>query len=197
MTLPSLLVLLSAALLATRAEASQGAIYWVPSLPTAGTKDHTPDFTLRGMGAEAMYRVRPQIDLGISFRIVYFRNEQENQTYTPSSSTAITGRLFRSTESFPVLFHGRYLFPEDGGFSPFVGLGIGPAYVQKDLSIGTFVYNAFGWQFMLAPELGFSYAPPASRYGAYFNLRYDAGFGTDAVSAVSYLSFALGIQSRL
>lgn len=166
---------------------------YIVSFPTASTSDFVDgNVSFRGLGIEWDWRTgSSDLHLGLSLRWLYFRDVQDQGTFTVDNTTA-TGRLYRAVDSFPVAFHLKYPFGSLGGkVLPYVGLGVGATYSIRDLELGVISRNDIRWSFLLAPEAGmhFNFSPNSSR-SLVFGVRYDAGFGTNAVSN---LSLALGI----
>ncbi len=173
------------------------ALSYIISVPTAGTADFVDNsVSFRGLGIEWNSPMGSDLYWGLSLRWLYFRDIVERGTFTVGNATA-TGRLYRSVDSIPIAFHLKYPFASDTSrFIPFLGFGAGATYATRQLEIGTLSNNEFGWQALVIPEAGavFRWSSTSSSLG-YFNVRYDAGLGSDAVEAISNLSFALGIAS--
>lgn len=167
------------------------------SFPTAGTAnflDNSASFV--GFGGDWNEEIKSTpLYWGFSLRWLYFRNVDDKGTFTTGTTTA-TGRLYRSVDSFPIALTLKYTVPSgEGRFLPYIGLGAGTIYGMRELAIGALSQNEYGWQFLLAPEAGAVYKV-SSMNSALFSVRYDAGFGSDAIAAISNVSLSIGVGSN-
>jgi hypothetical protein len=184
---------------ATEQKLSRFSLSYIVSFPTASTADFLSNaISYRGLGVEwnAPIASTP-LYWGLSLRWLYFRHNEDQESIT-SGNTTVTGRIYRSVDSFPIALHLKYPFltKSNSRFLPFIGLGIGSTYGRKELDVGAFSQNQYGWQFLMAPEVGTQIK--FSKHGeanGFFNVRYDAGFGSDAIGAISNLSLAIGVAS--
>jgi len=170
---------------------------YVVSFPTAATRDFMGStVSFRGLGFEWTSAIgESDLHWGLSLRWLYFKDVVENGSFTQGATTA-TGRLFRAVDSFPIAVHVKYPLASFGRVVTFVGLGAGTTYGARELQIGALSQNEYGWQFLLAPEVGALFTPAGNKaVGIYFNARYDGGFGTSVIGAITNLSLALGIGS--
>jgi opacity protein-like surface antigen len=174
---------------------------YIFSFPTASTADFVSNsVSYRGLGVEWDSPIgATRFHLGISFRWIYFRNVDDHGTYVVDNTTA-TGRLYRSIEAFPLVLHLKYpfLIAPNSRFFPFAGIGVGSTYGRKELDIGALSRNQYGWQFVMTPEAGVLYKlSKNNEMAAILDLRYDAGFGSDAIGGISHFSVALGIGASI
>ncbi|MFL5813584.1 MAG: hypothetical protein ACJ763_08405 [Bdellovibrionia bacterium] len=179
---------------------SHFSLSYIVSFPTASTADFLGNaVSYRGLGIE--WNAPTGLDdlyWGFSLRWLYFRHDEDNESIT-SGNTTVTGRIYRSVDSFPISLNLKYPFKVSSSsrVQPFIGLGVGTTYGRRELNVGAYSQNQYGWQFLMAPEAGTEVK--FSRTGetrGFFNVRYDAGFGSDAISAISNLSLAIGIASN-
>ncbi len=174
---------------------------YVVSFPTASTANFLDNsVSYRGLGLEWDSPLGlDNLYWGLSLRWLYLRHNEDQGSLTVGNTTA-TGKIYRSIDSFPLAVHLKYpiMAASSSKILPFIGLGIGTIYGRRELDIGALTQDEFGWQFLMAPEVGTLYKfSPNSPLHAFFNVRYDAGFGSDAINAISNLSLALGIGSNL
>jgi hypothetical protein len=173
---------------------------YIFSVPTGSTSDFLDgSLSYRGLGLEwDLPLANTDFTWGISLRWQYFRNVVEQETVSVGNATA-TGRSYSSVDTFPVAVHVKYPFASsDSTLVPFIGIGAGSIYGIREFSIGTISSKEIGWQFLLTPEVGLVYRPNLGRDPqVFFNVRYDHGFGTDAISGITDLAFALGIGTSL
>lgn len=169
---------------------------YVISFPTADSNDFSSNTSFRGIGFEALWMSTPNLGLGFSVRWIYFYEKIDSQTSTIGNVT-VTGRQLRATDAIPMLLHGKWFFgdskSEEGrNLEPYFGLGVGSIYGRRELEVGILADNHYGWQFALAPEVGIQLSSWGRGTGVRLGLRYDAGFGSDAIPGISYLSLNIG-----
>jgi hypothetical protein len=183
----------------TEQKLARFSLSYIVSFPTASTADFLSNaVSYRGLGVEwdAPIHSTP-LYWGLSLRWLYFRHNEDQESVT-SGNTTVTGRIYRSVDSFPIALHLKYpiLAAADSRILPFIGLGIGTIYGRKELDVGAYSQNQYGWQFLMAPEVGAQInLSKHNEVDGFFNVRYDAGFGSDAIGAISNLSLAIGIAS--
>ncbi len=183
----------------THQELAPFSLSYIISAPTGSTTEFLRGaVSYRGLGFEWDWRAGVKdLTMGVSLRWLYFRHVEDQGSLTSGNSTA-TGRIYSSLDSIPVAFHLKYPFASlSNTVLPYIGLGAGGLYGMRQLAIGTISQDQFGWQFFMAPEVGAQFKfPGESHVKANVGLRYDAGFGSDAIHSISYLSLAIGIAAN-
>lgn len=198
-----LIALATAATVSTLAEPAQAAgasksdttISYVLSVPTAGTHDFLSNVSFLGLGIEGGNYLTDNFNLGVSLRWVRYSQNNGRQTVTTDNG-AITGEQQKAINMFPLMAKARYETSQEGTV-PYIALGVGALYGQRYNNVGSFSSNQYGWQFGLAPEIGLFQDKLLGQTGAAVAVRYDAGFGTDAMPAYSALSFSIGLREGL
>lgn len=168
-----------------------GALNYIISSPLSGTRDFTDDVSFLGFGIESFRRTTDNFGVGFSFSWVHMGDEQDG-TFTVDNA-AITGRKATAIDVFPFLAMGRFLPKPRGTVNPYLGAGIGPMYESRQLQVGAFGSDDYGWQLALAGEAGVAIARGGDPGGFNLSVRYVAGVGSDSIPATSYISVNIGI----
>lgn len=170
-----------------------GAVHYLISLPTAGTDDFIDNISFRGGSLEWLNFGERRAGVGLSFRWIYFYEENDNESYT-SGNVTLTGRQTRSIDVLPLFVEGRYRIPFAGKLAPYVGLAAGGIYGQRRHQVGAYgLDEETGWQFGFAGEAGLECCSFGEWNNVGIGLRYDAGLGTDDLDAISFFSLKLGL----
>ena len=76
--------------------------------------------------------------------------------------------------------------------NPFIGLGVGTLYTDRDTDMGIYRYSQDAWSFAFTPQVGFYYS--VNRYnGISFSAKYNLGLAAgDLETTQSYLSLNVG-----
>ena len=83
-----------------------------------------------------------------------------------------------------------YVFTPEKDFQPYLGLGLGTMYSERNTTMGIWSVEENPWQFALKPEIGMMYK---FAYSSAFKLgvKYYSGFGGD-LGTLSYLTVSAG-----
>jgi outer membrane protein W len=91
---------------------------------------------------------------------------------------------------------GRYLFSNQGKFTPFIGTGIGTAYVEQRTDIGSVPFESSAWHLTLAPEVG-SIVEVGYRTNLFINARFTNAFKAKDMDNLAMAGINLGITYSL
>jgi hypothetical protein len=167
---------------------------YIFSVPTAGTRDFTSNPSFLGFGVESYNKTAEQFGVGVSMSWLYF-SEEKDGTFQIDTAT-VSGKRFTSVDAFPILVMGRYVPTAKQQITPYIGGGLGPMFGMRRGSIGVFGLDSTGWQLAFAGEGGVVFfQQDGGNYGLKLGVRYVGGLGSDAIPAISYLSFSIGMAS--
>lgn len=83
-----------------------------------------------------------------------------------------------------------YYFKPDAVTNPFIGLGIGTLYANRDVNMGMFTMEDDTWQFALRPEIGTRIT--TMNVDLILAAKYMMGFESDNLEATNYFSINVG-----
>lgn len=170
---------------------SYSAVTYNMGLPTGDTKDFASPYSWRGMGLEFRKMNSPNTSIGFSLGWNVF-HEETNETFEiASGSGSASGNQDRTINAFPIMVGFQYYLGQEGAARPYVGLS-GPGYYMiQRLDIGVFSFEDDGWNWGLAPEIGFL-VPLQSEATLLLNIRYNYAFEGYDRGPFSYIGFNVG-----
>lgn len=160
------------------------------ALPLGGTADFIGKYSWRGFGMEGRWEVSPQLFIGFnsSWNVFY---DTESGTFTEDTRT-LTGAQYRYLNSVPVMMTLLKSFGSSSSAIPYAGIGVGTIYSEARKEMGLWQVVSKGWQVGLAPEVGVLF-PMAFGNDVFLSIRYNYGFKTSEIDAVSTLGINLGL----
>lgn len=173
-----------------KAQESFFAIEYSVGFGMGDTKDFVNTVSWRGMAFEYRYFVQPAVGVGFETGYNLFYEKKPYATYTQGTKS-LSGTQFRYLHMVPILGTLNYHFKPDTSTDPYVGLGLGTLYANRDVDMGMYSLNQDAWQFALRPEIGVL----ISTYNADFIVaaKYMMGFKTSNMDANNYFTINLGI----
>ena len=165
------------------------AINYDMSFGTGDLGDFISAGSFRGSSFQYRHAVTHNILLGVDVAWNVFYEKKDYDSYTSGTMT-LSGIQYRYQNEVPILVAADYLFNPDKDFQPYVGLGIGTIYSERNVSMGIWYVEENPWQFALKPEAGFMYK---FSYGTAFKLgfKYNAGIGGD-LGTQGYFTISTG-----
>jgi outer membrane protein len=159
------------------------------SFGTGDLGDYISAPSFRGASAQYRYAVTHNILVGIDAAWNVFYEKKDYDTYTEGTQT-LTGVQYRYQNEVPLLVAADYVFNPDKDFQPYIGVGIGTIYSERNTEMGIWVLETNPWQFALKPEVGFMYK---ISYGSALKLgfKYYSGMGGD-LDTQSYFTISAG-----
>lgn len=188
---------IAAFLLMTASLSAQGyfIIGYGPSIPLGKSTDFIDKTSWRGFNLEAGAFVTRNISVGASFSWYGFYKSYPYQTYENVQGTTITitGRQWRYDNLYPLVAVAKYYIPlKNRDFRPYLGIGLGPYFVNRSLDFGIYSLTEHSTQFGFYPELGFSYWFN-SGYALSLNGRYNNSLKSNDLPAHSNIAINLGL----
>lgn len=165
--------------------------------PTDDTGDFVEDPSFAGFDLDFGLKVlSPNNEVSFVLGWQRFKEDQSGSTYTDSSSgLTITADQERSLTTLPLLLKYRHYFSVNEAAKWFAGAGAGAAYVERRFFVGSFDFSHYGWQFILRPEGGLSYAI-SSNTSIEASLRYDYGFDTGSLPTLGVFTLGFGVSAN-
>jgi outer membrane protein len=165
------------------------AINYDMSFATGNLGEYIASPSFRGASAQYRYAAANNILVGVDVAWNVFYEKKDYDSYTVGTQT-LSGVQYRYQNQVPVLVAVDYVFTPDQDFQPYLGLGIGTMYSERNTSMGIWVLEENPWQFAMKPEAGMMYK---FSYGSALKLavKYNAGFGGD-LGTQGYVTVSAG-----
>jgi len=171
---------------------SYGALTYNMGLPMGDTKDYTDFYSWRGVGMEFRKFYSTNISLGLSFGWNVFHDESSGTYEIVNGSGHVTGDADKTINALPIMASIQYYLGEGGGTRPYIGLNGPGFYMIQRMDIGVFSFQDEGWNWGLAPEVGFV-LPLQSEASMLFDIRYNYAFEMDNRGPYSYIGINIGL----
>ena len=159
------------------------------SFGTGDLGDYISAGSFRGASAQYRYAVTDNILVGMDAAWNVFYEKRDYDSYTSGTMT-LSGVQYRYQNQVPLLVAADYVFMADKDFKPYIGLGIGTMYSERNTWMGIWVLEENPWQFAMKPEVGLLYN---FSYGSALKLgvKYYTGFGGD-LGTQGYFTISAG-----
>ncbi|MDO6761447.1 OmpW family outer membrane protein [Tamlana sp. 2_MG-2023] len=164
---------------------------YIIGVPTGETADFTCPTSFRGVGFDYTHMLNSNVGIGVSASLQTFYDELGKVTTTSGTET-ITAYRFNYINSLPIYATGSYFFSNSKKLTPFVSLGIGAMYNNKQQDLGLYTLENDAWQFSVRPEAGLDYK---INYGLSFRtaIRYNYAVESGDLEGLSHLALTLGV----
>jgi opacity protein-like surface antigen len=166
------------------------------AMPLSSTADYIDNTSFRGASVEVGTALNENFTLGLGGSWHVFYRHKGYTTIELSSTSALSGKEYRYINAFPVMAIGRYLFNSQGKFTPFIGTGIGTAYVEQRTDIGSIPFESSAWHLAVAPEVG-SIIEVGYRTNLFVNARFTNALKSGDMENLSMVGLNLGITYSL
>jgi outer membrane protein W len=160
------------------------------ALPAGETRDFISTASFRGFSFEFGRFFTKKISVGFLFAWNVFHENYPIDTYE-FDNLALTGKLYRYINAFPLMVAGRYHFMDESQFRPYLGIASGAVIINKVSDMGLYREQNKNWHFGLAPGAGFIIELGSEAFfnmGARYNHAFKSGGDTH-----SWLSFQTGV----
>lgn len=185
------------AVLGTLGVRAQGGNYMISypiGFPTGDLHSYSSNVSFRGISLEFNKRTSPVSTAGLETGWNVFYQHVDKKVYQQGTAS-VTGVQYRYTNAVPIIVGAKY-YKTTGNknIRPYIGVGLGTVYVNRNTNFGLYEIVTDSWQFCIRPELGldFKIAPGESLFvgGKYF---WD--FNTSRLDGQSWLSVNIGFRS--
>lgn len=160
------------------------------SFGTGDLGNYISAWSFRGASAQYRYAVTHNILVGIDAGWNVFYEKMGYDSYTSGTKT-ITGVQYRYQNEVPLLAAADYVFMPEKNVQPYIGVGIGTIYSERQTWMGVWGVEQNPWQFALKPEVGLMYKisfGTALKLG----LKYYNGFKAGDLENQGYFTIAVG-----
>jgi opacity protein-like surface antigen len=166
------------------------------AVPLGNTADYIRNTSFRGASLEIGTAFTENFSIGIGGSWHVFYQDRGYTTIELSNTSALSGKQYRYINAFPIMAIGRYLFNSQGKFTPFIGTGLGTAYVEERTDIGSVPFESSAWHAAVAPEVG-AIVEVGYRTNLFVNARFTNAFKSDDMENLSMAGLNLGITYSL
>jgi outer membrane protein W len=175
---------------------SYSAITYNMALPLSDTKDFTNAYSWRGMGMEFRKFSKPNLSYGLSlgWNVLHEEVNGTGQILQGNSNLggAATGNQDRTINAFPLMIGFQFYGGEEGGTRPYFGISGPGFYFEQRLDVGVFSFQDNGWNWGVAPEIGFLMPVGSSDSNLLLNVRYNYAFEGYDRGPYSYVGINVG-----
>ena len=157
---------------------------------TGDMKDFIGQTSFRGFTIDYRHMSRSNLGIGVDIGWNVFYQEMPDAVYQYKDIT-YSGKQWRYSNQFPILFAMDYFHETGGNFTPYAGLGLGTMYSLQNTDMSVYTFEKDAWHFALRPELGILInASP----GLDFTIaaKYYYGFKAGDLPAQGYFALNLG-----
>jgi opacity protein-like surface antigen len=165
-------------------------------MPLGNTADYISNTSFRGASLEVGTALNENLSVGIGGSWHVFYQNKGYTTIEMSRTSVLSGMQYRYINAFPIMAIGRYLFNSQGIFTPFIGTGIGTAYVEHRTDIGSVPFGSNAWHLAVAPEAG-AILEVGYRTNLFVNARFTNAFRTRDMDNLSMAGINLGFTYSL
>ena len=174
-------------------EAYLSGVSYQVSIPNSGLKEFIDKESYRGFNAQSRLIINKTASVGFQTGIYPFLEKSNGTFISPDDGAEVTGTRVRYINTIPLMFNGHlYLGDGIGGFSPYVGTGIGALVSLERTDIGVFAIQNNNWHFGFEPEIGV-FAPIADNIQLNIAIKYTHAIATDDSLKIRYWGISLGI----
>lgn len=170
---------------------SYTSVHYAVSFGMGDMGDYISKASWRGVSVDYRRAINNNLLVGFEAGWHVFYEKKDYDTYTVGIES-LSGIQFRYQNEVPILATADYLITSDSPLMPYVGLGIGTIYSERNTDMGLYRLQENPWQFALKGELGVLYKVNYST-SVKFAVKYYNGFKTNALDNQGYLSLNLGM----
>ncbi|MDX5340399.1 MAG: OmpW family protein [Cyclobacteriaceae bacterium] len=160
-------------------------------IPTGNLGEYISSASFRGISFDYRKLIQPNVGIGFYTAWNVFYEEKPYDTYELGNQS-LSGRQFRYTNSFPIMFATDYYFKPGEDLNPFIGGAIGGVYTERATDMGIYRLEQDGFSLGFTPQIGFIYKVStfsAISISAKYNIALAAG---DLDNSQNFLSINLG-----
>jgi outer membrane protein len=161
-------------------------------LGVGSTFDFANDYSFGGFAVEGRYWVANQVTVGLLWGWNALHEKEHDKTYS-TDNLAITSTQVRWIDAMPLqLTADYYIELGNKAVLPYLGVGVGTAWTQRQLVLPFSSYTEDSWHFAFAPELGVLFN--TGRGGVLLSTRLNYAVETDDAPEELWFSFNVGLM---
>ncbi|MCG8476439.1 MAG: outer membrane beta-barrel protein [Cytophagales bacterium] len=162
-------------------------------LSIGDAKDFINNYSWRGFSFSGEAFLGRNFTIGGTADWSGFYKKRPRKTYEISPGTTITADVSNYLYLYPLLVTGGYYFMPEAPVRPFVKLGAGAYYIEKESDFGYVYTSTNDWRFGFQPQAGV-FIPVASHFaGIILKAKYNIVFyNKENINNISHFSFNFG-----
>jgi opacity protein-like surface antigen len=179
--------------IASAAMAQNSYISWQYSVgfTTGDLHNYIKPVSWRGFDFDYRKFVKPNVGVGFEVGWNVFYEKKPFDTYT-NGKWDYSGKQYRYSNNVPILVSAAYYINPTEKFTPFIGLGIGTMYSQRDTEMGQYSFELDAWHFAMRPELGVIFNSQDG-VGISLSTKYFYGVKTGDLPAEGFFTLNIGL----
>jgi outer membrane protein len=147
--------------------------------------------SFRGFTIDYRKLVRSNVGVGIDIGWNVFYEEKPWAVYEGQNNVTYSGKQWRYSNHWPILFAADYYTNPDAEFSAYGGLGLGTMYSLQNTDMGSYTFEKDAWHFALRPEIGIL-IKPSPGVGFTIASKYYYGFKAGDLPAQGFFTINVG-----
>jgi opacity protein-like surface antigen len=174
---------------------------WSVALPVFDYNGYIPSVSVNGAAFQIHFFLQENITAGVSFGWNTYYAEVPDALYSPSPEITVSGESSRYLNATPLKASVNYFFGTNPAFQPYVGLGLGAAYMTEHAVMQQVNYWDAQWSILAAPEIGI-FIPLSNHFGVHFSAAYAINihlheFGQMQLKSIHTAGVSAGISCLL
>lgn len=161
--------------------------------PSGDFSNFVSDPGSRGFSLNGNWFLNGKVSLGGTFHWSGYSQVYDRKTYTFDEG-ALTARIRNSMYFTAILANAQYHIKPHAGVRPYIGLGLGPWYIQQESQPGRFLIQHKNWKFGFSPEAGVTIPfSPLHNWG--FNAKFTYNlipYNVEKISTLTHWGFSFG-----
>ena len=164
---------------------------WAIGFPVGETSDFLNQTSFRGFGIDGRGYVTDRLTVGgrAAWQTFY---KDFGYVSESSDNVTVSGFQRKYINAIPLTVNAHYYFGS-GLVLPYVGVGVGPYYIESRNYMGIYYVQEKAWHFGVAPEIGVVVPFGNSNTGINVALKYQYAAKTKDTQAVSWVELDIGI----
>ncbi|MDR0364004.1 MAG: porin family protein [Bacteroidales bacterium] len=149
------IALIIAASFTVMAQTNVWKVNWDMNAPARQSSDFINKFSVRGVSIDASWFLNDNFALGgtVGWGLFYEKTDKITEVLEGGNIT-FTGPQQKYLNFIPLLFNGEYYFGSSDHIRPYLGVGLGAAWVENVKNAVLYQIYDKNWMFALAPEVG-------------------------------------------
>jgi hypothetical protein len=158
---------------------------------TGDMHDFISKASFRGFTIDYRKLVRSNVGVGVDIGWNVFYEEKAWDVYEGQNNITYSGKQWRYSNHFPMLFAADYYTNPGAEFSAYGGLGVGTMYSLQNTDMGSYTFEKDAWHFALRPEIGIL-IQPSPGLGFTIASKYYYGFKAGDLPAQGFFTINVG-----
>ena len=174
---------------------------WSVALPVFDYNEFIPSVSVNGAAFQVHFFLKENITAGVSFGWNTYYAEASRFLHNPSPEITVSGKSNHYLHTTPLKASVNYFFNTNPGYQPYIGLGLGGAYMTEHAVVQQVHFWDAQWSLLAAPEIGI-FIPLAYRFGVHFSAAYTVNihlheFGQMQLKSIHTAGVSAGISYLL